>query len=263
MVFGFGRSRAPTPTPPLAPAPRSEARIPEGQRVYAIGDVHGRLDLLDPLLRIIAADDQAREPRDVTIVFLGDLVDRGPDSKGVIDRVLALRAHDINARILCGNHEEIFLLSLNGDAKALRFFLRIGGRETLASYGITATDIASHDDDALIALVQERVPVAHREFLEGLEDMITVGDYCFVHAGVRPGVALAEQSVEDLRWIRREFLTFEGTHGAVVVHGHTPADEIEWTTNRIGVDTGAYATGILSAIGLDGGDRWALAASSG
>lgn len=233
-------------------------RIPEGQRIYAIGDIHGRLDLFDMLLDAIHADDAARGAADTQIILLGDLIDRGPDSAGVVARAMRLRDEGHKVRYLLGNHEEVFLRAAQGDAKTTKFLIRIGGRSTLSSYGITDAEYNELDYEALAQLLTERVPAEHLAFLEAFEDMIELGDYVFVHAGVRPGVDLAEQKPSDLRWIRDEFLCHQGSHGRVVVHGHSISEDVDRQSNRIGIDTGAYASGRLTAIGLEGAESWFL-----
>lgn len=235
-----------------------DARIPDHQRIYAIGDIHGRLDLFDALLDRIEADDRARGEADTQIILLGDLVDRGPDSAGVVARAMQLRDSGRKARFLIGNHEEVFLRAARGDAKTIKFLIRIGGRSTLASYGVTDDEYNELDYDDLAAVLAERVPAAHLDFLESFEDMVEVGDYVFVHAGIRPGVELADQKPSDLRWIRDEFLCHRGSHGRVIVHGHSITEDVDQQPNRIGIDTGAYATGRLTAIGLEGTDSWFL-----
>ncbi|HST35801.1 MAG TPA: metallophosphoesterase family protein [Allosphingosinicella sp.] len=232
-------------------------RIPEGRRVYAIGDIHGRSDLFEQLLRLIAEDERGRCPADTEIILLGDLIDRGPDSKGVVERAMAL-ARARPARCLMGNHEEVFLRALEGDARALRFLGRIGGRETLLSYGIGDRDYRELDHDALMAVLRRQVPAEHVEFLSGFESWIEVGDYLFVHAGIRPHVALEEQAQSDLCWIREEFLNHRESFGKVVVHGHSITDRVDLRSNRIGIDTGAYASDRLTAIGVEGEERWFL-----
>ena len=241
----------------IDPAPRT-ARVPDGVRVYAIGDIHGRLDLLDQLLSRIDADDKARGDARSQIIFLGDLVDRGPNSAGVVQRALEISQDGRPTRFLMGNHEEVFLKALTGNTEALRFFVKIGGRATILSYGIGEADYDAMDYDALLPELIARVPQAHLDFLRGFENQIAIGDYLFVHAGIRPRVPFEEQSGGDLRWIRSEFLDFRGDHGAIVVHGHTITDDVEERPNRIGIDTGAFATGRLTAIGIEGGERWFL-----
>lgn len=238
-----------------APPP---ARVPDGVRVYAIGDIHGRLDLLDQLLFRMEADERARGEARTELIFLGDLVDRGPNSAGVVQRALELQQSGRAVRFLMGNHEEVFLKALGGSVEALRFFVRIGGRATILSYGFDEAEYDALDYDELLPALISRVPAEHVAFLKRFEDRITIGDYLFVHAGIRPRVPLEEQTGGDLRWIRSEFLDFRGDHGAVVVHGHTICDEVEERPNRIGIDTGAFASGRLTALGLQDGERWYL-----
>jgi serine/threonine protein phosphatase 1 len=250
MVFGklFRRS-------PPAPA----AAIPAGQRVYAIGDIHGRADLFDELVAMIAADDTARGHADTTIILLGDLVDRGPDSRGVIERAMALQQErGAGLRWLIGNHEEVFLKALRGDPAVVRYFVRIGGEPTILSYPIDHAAYRVMPFEELAEVLSTIVPPDHAAFLDAGEDRIVIGDYLFVHAGIRPGVAVHGQQVSDLRWIREDFLTHGGDHGHVVVHGHTITDAPEDRGNRIGIDTGAYRSGVLTALGLEGTDRWYL-----
>ncbi len=234
-------------------------RVPPGMRVYAIGDIHGRLDLLDALLANIADDDRERDPGvDTRFIFLGDLIDRGPESRGVVQRLLDFSKSGARASFLMGNHEQVFLRAMAGDLRALRFLIRIGGRETLLSYGITEEDYRALDFDELAVLAAEKVPPAHLAFLAGFEKWIALGDYLFVHAGLKPGVVLEEQEFSDLCWIRDDFLLHRDSFGHLVVHGHSITEEVDVRSNRIGIDTGAFATGRLTAIGLEGGERWFL-----
>ncbi len=241
----------------IEPAPPA-ARVPDGLRVYAVGDIHGRLDLLDQLLFRIDADERTRGGARTQLIFLGDLVDRGPQSAGVVQRALELKQSGRPVRFLMGNHEEVFLKALKGSLEALRFFVKIGGRSTILSYGFSEQEYDALDYDDLLAALIERVPAEHVAFLDGFEDRIAIGDYLFVHAGIRPRVPVEEQTGGDLRWIRSEFLEFRGSHGPIVVHGHTISDEVEERSNRIGIDTGAFASGRLTALGLEGGERWYL-----
>ncbi|NNM75620.1 serine/threonine protein phosphatase [Sphingomonas sp. ID1715] len=234
------------------------ARIPDGLRIYAIGDIHGRLDLLDALMFRIEADERARSAARTQIVFLGDLIDRGPQSAGVVQRALEIAESGRSARFLMGNHEEVFLKALGGSLEALRFFVKIGGRATILSYGFNEAEYEALDYPELLDALIARVPPEHVAFLQGFEDRIAVGDYLFVHAGIRPRVPVEEQTGSDLRWIRSEFLDFRGTHGPIVVHGHTITEDVEERPNRIGIDTGAFASGRLTALGLEGGERWYL-----
>lgn len=239
---------------PLVPT----GTIPSGQRVYAIGDIHGRLDLLDQALRLIEADDRARGETRTQLILLGDLIDRGPQSAQVVARALELRNASPQSRFLLGNHEEVFLKALHGDQKALSFFIKIGGRETILSYGISESDYQAADYPELLALLQAAVPDEHRVFLESFEDLIEIGDYAFVHAGVRPGQPLAAQRPSDLRWIRHEFIEHAAPFSRIIVHGHTITPEVEIRPNRIGIDTGAYASGVLTAMGFEGSERWLI-----
>ena len=240
------------------PSPVAVPTIPDGQRVYAIGDVHGCIDELDRLLVQIDADDATRGAAATSLVFLGDLVDRGPASAQVVERVRELRLAQGNVRCLTGNHEEVFLDALDGDERALRLFCRIGGRETALSYGIDAMTYERADYDELSAALIAAVPEAHRAFLAGLEDMITIGDYAFVHAGVRPDRPLDDQKLSDLRWIRDSFLHHGRPLEKMVIHGHTIADQVEVRPHRIGIDTGAFSSGRLTALGLERDFHWVL-----
>ncbi|WP_293881608.1 metallophosphoesterase family protein [Sphingomonas sp.] len=245
-------------------APRSEQqaaarqyRLPDGERIYAIGDVHGRLDCLDALMARIEADKSARGPADTTLVFLGDLMDRGADSRGVIVRAMEIAATRPTI-LLMGNHEEIFIHAWEGDRRAASLLHRVGGRETVMSYGVDAHDYDAGDLGELTELLGERVPASHITFLRNFADSYSRGDYLFVHAGIRPGVALEAQDPSDLRWIRREFLEDARDHGPMIIHGHSITEEVDERPNRIGIDTGAFASGKLTAIGIEGTERWFL-----
>lgn len=233
------------------------AAIPQGQRVYAIGDIHGRDDLFAELLARICADSEERGVADVTLILLGDLIDRGPASSAVIDRAIALKKYR-KVRVLKGNHEETFLKALNGDEQAMEMLIRFGGDATLVSYGITGLEVETLDMGNLLWKAASVVPKAHFEFMAAMEDKIAIGDYLFVHAGIRPCVAFHLQKGSDLRWIRDDFLKHTGPHGAMIVHGHSIREEPELLSNRIGIDTGAYESGRLTALGLEGEDRWLL-----
>jgi serine/threonine protein phosphatase 1 len=239
---------------PAAP----DARAPDGVRIYAVGDIHGRLDLLDRLLAIVDADDRDRGGGDTRLVFLGDYVDRGPASAGVVERLAALGRERPGTCFLAGNHEEVMLRAIAGEPAMLRAFCRIGGRDTLLSYGVDAAAYERMGYDEVAAVMMAAVPAAHLAFLNGLADRETLGDYLFVHAGVDPAVPLDEQRTQDLRWIRAPFLDHRGPLGKVVVHGHTIRPDVEYRPHRIGIDTGAYETGRLTALGLEGADRWVV-----
>ena len=234
--------------------------IPDGQRVFAIGDIHGRLDLLEQLLIIIENDDQARGPSETHLVFLGDLVDRGPHSRGVIERLIYLRSNGAKATFLLGNHDEVFRKAATGDAKATRFLTKIGGEQTILSYGVSVEDYETATYEELTRQLVEKVPLSHKEFLATFQDFAEIGDYLFVHAGIRPGVELGSQTGADLRWIRGEFLNHRTDHGKMVIHGHTIFEDPDVQVNRVGIDTGAFASGRLTAIGLEGERHWFLSA---
>lgn len=228
------------------------------RRVYAIGDVHGRADLLDQLLAMIAQDDAERPRKPISLILLGDLIDRGPASRAVVERVMALVASGGHVVCLKGNHEEAFILAARGDVRALPVFRRMEGEATLASYGLTPTVFRDMSDEDVVAWMADHVPHAHVDFLGGLPDSLTIGDYLFVHAGIRPGVPIEAQSGSDLRWIRQEFLGHKGVHPKMIVHGHSISPDVDQHPGRIGIDTGAYMSGRLTAIGLEGTDRWVI-----
>ncbi|MCG5243674.1 metallophosphoesterase [Azospirillum doebereinerae] len=232
------------------------ASVPRGMRVYAVGDVHGRLDLLDQLLGQILHDASTAPGLLKYVVFLGDYVDRGPDSAGVIERLANGLPGDLGAVCLRGNHDDTMRLFLD-DAGVGPGWLTYGGDATLASYGLPSPAPDGPPEHMLEAqrLLNAALPPHHRGFLAGLRCHLTIGDYHFVHAGVRPGVPLDRQEDGDRMWIRNEFLSSRHDHGKVVVHGHTIAPEPELRANRIGIDTGAYATNRLTALVLEGTDR--------
>jgi serine/threonine protein phosphatase 1 len=240
-----------------APAPPPVFRLAEGQRVYAIGDIHGRRDCFHTIIRKIEADERDRGPADTTIVLLGDLVDRGPDSRGVVTSAMALAKHR-KTIILTGNHEEILIHAWEGEKKAASLLHRVGGRETLLSYGVTEDEYDAADITEMTQLVAARLPVEHIAFMRNFIDQWRCGDYLFVHAGIRPGVALDDQKSSDMRWIRAEFLDDDRDHGVMVVHGHSITEKVEERPNRIGIDTGAFASDVLTAIGIEGDQRWYL-----
>lgn len=235
--------------------------LPPGERVYAIGDIHGRRDCLDTLIDRIDADDRARGTAQTTLIFLGDLVDRGPDSKAVVERAMEL-ARTRNCRFLMGNHEELLINSWEGDVSATRVFDKVGGRETLLSYGADEAAYEKADFKTLTKLVGSHVPIEHIAFMREFGDSWMCGDYLFVHAGIRPGRPIEEQDAADMRWIRDKFLDDPRDHGAMVVHGHSIRPDVDEQPNRIGIDTGAYASGCLTALGLEGSHRWFLSSTS-
>lgn len=227
---------------------RAPPSVPDGGCVYAIGDIHGRLDLLERLLDQIWTDaPQAAN----TLVFVGDYVDRGPSSKDVIDLLIKLERPGWDIVKLRGNHEQVMLEYLN-DPGSYQAWRNFGGAETLLSYGVRppmfsdAKELGRARDEFAAAL-----PDAHRAFLVGLSNFHVFGDYCFAHAGIRPGVSLDRQVPEDLLWIRDEFLLSDQCFDKVVVHGHSPSERPVLRANRIGIDTGAYATDCLTAVKLE------------
>lgn len=231
---------------------RREARYPpspEGQRLYAIGDIHGRADCLDRAHDLIDRDIEQSGPGEENLeIYIGDYVDRGPDSKGVIDRLIA-RSTKARLVALRGNHEIMMESFLRGQT-SFDDWRRLGGLETVLSYGVDARGLLAKGGIAPRDLA-EKVPVSHLRFISSLVGAHVAGAYCFVHAGIRPGVAIKDQSVEDLAWIRDDFLRYSGDFGAIVVHGHSPVAGIDFLHNRINIDTGAYMTNRLSVLRID------------
>ena len=227
--------------------------LPEGQLLYAVGDIHGRRDLMRTLLALIAEDSRARPRASQRIlVFLGDYVDRGADSGGVVADLLAGTLPGFDTHFLKGNHEAI-LLDFLADPLRLDHWLMNGGRATMDSYGVDKRALAEARarPETWRQAFAAALPEAHLRFFGTLKLSVTFGDYLFVHAGVRPGVPLAAQSEDDLVWIRRPFLDHTGSFGKVVVHGHTPAALPVIRPNRIGIDTGAVFSDRLTALRLE------------
>jgi serine/threonine protein phosphatase 1 len=225
--------------------------------IYAIGDIHGQLDLLRAAHDRVAADRAREGAGDAPLVHVGDLVDRGPDSAGVVDLLCDLAARDRRVVVLKGNHDAMLEAFLRGTPSIERdryLDPGIGGRDTLRSYGV--------DPDlppaARVAALADAVPRAHRAFLAGLPLTRQDGDCLFVHAGIRPGVPLDAQDPEDLIWIRGEFLSDARDHGALIVHGHTPVERVELWPNRLDIDTGAAFGGPLSAVAIEGREVFVL-----
>lgn len=237
-----------------------EARGPEGMRLYAIGDVHGRLDLLTAMHRRIEGELERKPTADWRVIHLGDYVDRGPDSKGVIDFLIDAQKRDPRHLMLAGNHDLGFLDFLDvPDPDGL--FMRYGGIQTALSYGVSLGGSSAWFGRADAALRQghaalvEAVPQNHVEFLRSLAFSVTFGDFFFCHAGIRPGIALESQSPQDLIWIREVFHDHTGLHPKIVVHGHTPVAKPEITGNRVNVDTLAWHSGNLTALVVDGAEK--------
>ena len=241
-----------------APPERALPAIPPGERVYAIGDIHGRLDLFVEIAEAIETDNATRGPAKSTVILLGDLVDRGPDSAGVLTAA-RIWASQRDVRIIAGNHEEMFLEAFESP-DVLRHFLRFGGKETLLSYPVDPDDYFAAELHEVQEMMTRAVPQEDLDFIRSFENTVVVGDYVFVHAGIAPNVPLESQTTGQLRWIREPFLSHEEDHGFVVIHGHTISDEPEVLHNRIGIDTGAYESGRLTALGLEGTERWFISA---
>lgn len=238
-------------------------RVPDGTLVWAVGDIHGCLNLLKALVDGIHADAASIDASRKMVIFLGDYIDRGPDSRGVLRYLIDLpRDAGIEWRFLKGNHEEAMLKFLDDPSFGTNW-CEYGGDAALASYGLKPPEM-KHRVEAwarVAADLDHKVTAQERAFLGNLEYSISVGDYFFAHAGARPGIALDRQSARDLMWIRGSFLDDETPFEKVVVHGHTPTTDVHADHRRIGVDTKAYASGILTAVRLKGQSRQLLFAS--
>jgi serine/threonine protein phosphatase 1 len=226
-----------------------------GKRVYAVGDVHGRLDLLQELVGLIEDDNAGRPEMDVRLIFLGDVIDRGPDSRGVLDYL----RHDVARRFQChfvmGNHEEILVRALSNEPRLVLPWLHQGGYAFAESYGIPRNELEGVHQLDVLAMLRASVPEDDIGFLADFLDYIRFGSYIFVHAGIRPGLPLARQRPADMHWIREPFLSSRKNQGFIVVHGHTVNREIVVRPNRICLDTGAYRNNKLSAMMIDGDER--------
>lgn len=271
------------PRPAGSAVPRPAT--PPGTVVYAVGDIHGRADLLAQLLAGIRADSRHRRAQRRVAVFLGDYVNRGPECRAVVDLLLTPGLEGFEVVCLMGNVEQAMLRYLDGEMAIAINWLEYGGIETAAAYGVACPLPRRRDEhlleamrwqdsyqdaygatmppqpeevsslDALRHALTAALPPAHLAFFRGLRTMWHEGGYCFVHAGIVPGVPLAEQAARDCMWIRRRFLDSELDHGAVIVHGHSISPEPEVRPNRIGIDTGAYKSGVLTCLVLDGEER--------
>ncbi|MEZ5802216.1 MAG: metallophosphoesterase family protein [Rhizobiaceae bacterium] len=232
----------------------AHARAPEGMRLYAIGDVHGCAEHLAEMHRLIAAEIERDRPRDWRIVHLGDYIDRGPDSKGVLARLIEAKARDARHIALLGNHDAGFLDFL-AEPTHHGLFARFGGETTAASYGVSV----NFGDPAALerghAALTKAMPRSHIDFLAKLSLSVCFGDFFFCHAGIKPGVPLDRQQAEQLIWIRDEFLDCPTLHPKVVVHGHTPTERPEVMSNRVNIDTGCYRTSVLTALVVDGAEK--------
>ena len=242
MVFGlFGKKDR-----------KARAEPPEGTVVYAVGDIHGHLNLLGKLQQQIKDDMAGRDATRRVIVYLGDYVDRGPNSREVLEHLLTRPMDDCESIHLAGNHDH-WMLRFLGDASVGLPWVRNGGRETLMSYGVVPPrTLGDAQLPALQEAFQKALPDTHRAFLQSMPVCHEEGGYFFAHAGVKPGVPLDQQTENDLTWIREEFLYSDEDFGKVVVHGHTPTHTPEEYPNRIAVDTGAFMSGKLTAAVLHG-----------
>ena len=245
-MFGMSRSRSNVP------------RGSSGQRAYVVGDVHGRLDLVEQLLDQIHRDLEARRPHKAFVIFLGDLIDRGPNSAQVVERLRTYRHDGVRPIFLLGNHEEVLIRLVAGETDLIPGWLRFGGAQCLESYGADPQAIADAPAEAALANIRQAIPASHVDFLRSFVDTCRFGDYLCVHAGIRPGIELDRQRQSDLRWIREPFLVDDSDHGFVVVHGHTISNGTDERPNRIGIDTGAYRTGTLTALAIEDDRRWYL-----
>lgn len=242
------------------PQQPSTPTVPPGMRLYVVGDIHGCVEQLDALHELIRRDLFLTQAEENLIVYLGDYIDRGPASADVLDRLIAQPLENLTAIHLKGNHEAMMAAFLERPEEVGPKWFSIGGAATVASYGLPwrgGQELPRLAEDLI-----ERLPDAHRDFLDSLVTQYSVGDFFFVHAGVRPGVPLARQSETDLLWIRSPFLGSKISHGAVIVHGHTPVSEPEEFPNRIAIDTGAFFTGVLTCLVLEAGQRRYLATNS-
>jgi serine/threonine protein phosphatase 1 len=230
----------------------TQATFPEGALGFAVGDIHGRADLLEKMLDRLEAQAAASPHLKPVVIFLGDYVDRGMHSARVIDLLLSGRPHGFERHFLRGNHEQAMQAFLR-DPDQGRAWLAYGGVETLLSYRVkpVSVEAAAPALEAAAQALEEALPAAHKEFLDALVPAVTIGDYFFVHAGVDPDRGIDEQAEHDLYWIRQRFLTDTRRWDKIVVHGHSPVKEAFRDHRRIAIDTGAYATGRLTAARLE------------
>jgi len=236
-------------------------RLPEGRRLYAIGDIHGEAALLRDLLARIEADARVRDPMRTTLVFLGDFIDRGARAADLLRGFCGSEGADLV--FLKGNHEAALVDVYRGDEEALAFWIRFGGRATLQGLGIDVPASDRIDPAQILWRLREALDVGIIDWLDALPHSFSLGDYFFCHAGVRPGIPLRRQDQDDLLWIREPFLSSDSHHGKIIVHGHTvDPDGPVIRRNRIGLDTGAHEHGRLTAIGLEGREQWVVQTSA-
>jgi len=231
-----------------------QSSTPPDMRIYAIGDVHGYLSLMTKIHQKIRTDLDDNPTDQYRIIFLGDYIDRGPDSAGCVQYLFDLCAEDDDVICLKGNHEDKLEKFLENPIEVAESFFTYGGVECVQSYGVEM-DGYSAADEVIVKVRDElyaQIPLEHKQFYSKLTMSVTLGDYLFAHAGVRPDVPLTAQSDDDLIWIRSEFISNNSLYDKVIVHGHTPAYPMEVLPNRINADTCAYDTGVLSCVVLEG-----------
>ena len=238
------------------------SRVPRGVRIYAIGDIHGRLDLLEIIHHAILKDAKSASGMKKILIHLGDYIDRGPDSFGVVERLIHTTLDGFEIINLMGNHEDFllnFLKEKKGQPSLLDSWQANGCMETFLSYDFDINKLENHPPDVKTEVVRQqfatRMPNAHLKFLKKLKLRHTIGDYLFVHAGINPDIALHRQKHDDLLWIRDRFIEHPGPFGKVIVHGHTIFEKPEVLDHRIGIDTGAYYSGHLTCLVLEGTDQ--------
>ncbi|MBB6123260.1 metallophosphoesterase family protein [Sphingobium subterraneum] len=241
---------------------RRKHHTTDGKRVYAIGDVHGCYDLLVDLLQRVEEDHAERPPCDTHLVMLGDYVDRAWQSREVCELLYSMRDLD-KVHCLKGNHEAMMLDALDGDVRALRFWMDYGGEATLRSWGMTSgmIDAAHVDAGAAVELIEaarEAIPQEILNWMRALPVSVSFGSYLFVHAGIRPGMPIDAQRERDMMWIRTTFLKHRGDHPMMIVHGHAEGKEPALLSNRIGIDTAAHSSGILTAVGVEEDRQWII-----
>ena len=246
MLARFGSHDPPETLPATAP----------DERIYAIGDVHGRLDLLNQLMVLLERDARSRGERATRLVFLGDLIDRGPSSRQVLEVARRAQQESDQVVVLLGNHEDLLLESAYGNGAAQQAWLQNGGDFTLRSFGIDPRGLANASAEEIAGTLFEIIGEPIITWLDSLPVSFQSGDYFFCHAGVRPKVPLDKQQRKDLLWIRKKFLQSKAYHGAVIVHGHSEVGHVAFHDNHINVDTAAYRTGVLTAVGFEGADQW-------
>lgn len=232
-----------------------KGRTPPGTVLYAVGDIHGRIDLLTQMQERIATDASQRSSRRKLVVYLGDFVSRGAYSREVIDRVSTWQPPGISTISLKGNHEDLLLRFLDGEIDTGRHWFDYGGLQTLSSYGVSISDSKALSDEDMAMLRNKfaaALPESHLKFYRSLRISYQAGNYYFVHGGIKPGIPLPQQSAHDCMWIRKAFLDSDANHGAIVIHGHSISPQPVVRHNRIGIDTGAYQSGMLTCLVLAG-----------